>query len=119
MPTSPLNNPANLPVIYRTTIATGADDTVFFPLDPRRKTAVMAIKGGETATISLTTDTRNAGTANTATRGTRITDIETANYFDVSSDDLNYFAGDNASLSAIKVNANPVTNPVKISIIQF
>lgn len=109
----------NTETIVREFIASGAGlTTKFYACDPNKKTSIMVVKNGESATVSISFDLR-AEVAEDADIGDYLTDQELALYGEVSTGTTDYIAGDNKALSGVKVVTTPVSSNVQISIIQY
>lgn len=115
MATDPIN-PGNAVRIARNIIAedVGAT-TVIFALDPNKFTSIHVVKGVDTAVVSVTNDMRNVGNL------VEVTDLEGSgilwNERSTGADD--YFAGDSAGITGVRIVSTPTENDIEYSIIQY
>jgi hypothetical protein len=116
MATSPID-PKNLFNMVRGRLTNGGGlQTEFVALDPRKRLSILVFKNSETVTVSFTNVLLS-----TADAQTRVTDLEAAEVFynDVSTDAVDYFAGDSRGLAGVKISATPAAANVDYMILQY
>ena len=114
----------NLIATYKSTIANqsgSGDVTLYFPTNVAKNTGIHVFKNSATATISVSMDTRLPNATNDAVgKGAILTDLETeADFYEVSSDALDYYAGSNPLISCVKVRVQNSSADVVINVTQI